>query len=107
MINRIDQLYKDSLISVHEYNFFGKYFITIDFFTRLFNLIATLSFSWCLLSLTGLFKITGNFAWVNIFSLALVFFDFFILDDLMSKMIRSKIKHFSEQAERKISKNVE
>lgn len=107
MINRIDQLYKDSLISVFEYNFFGKYFITIDVFTRLFNLIATLSFSWCLLSLIGLFKITGNFAWVNIFSLALVFFDFFILDDLMSKMIRSKIKHFSEQAERKISKNVE
>lgn len=107
MVNQINQLYKDSLISVHEYNFFGKYFITIDFFTRLFNLIATLSFAWCLLSLTGLFKITGNFAWVNIFSLTLVFFDFFILDDLMSKMIRNKIKFFREQAEREISKNEE
>lgn len=52
-------------------------------------------------------KITGNFAWVNIFSLALVFFDFFILDDLMSKMFRSKMKHFSEQAEREIGKSEE
>ncbi len=103
----LSQLYKDSLISLHEYNFFCNYFITIDYFTRLFNLIATLSFSWCLLSLTGLFKITGNFAWVNIFSLALVFFDFFILDDLISKMIGSKIKFFREQAKREISKNEE
>lgn len=107
IMNQIKQLYKDSLISVHEYNFLGKYFFTIDFFTRLFNLIATLSFSWCLLSLTGLFKITGNFACVNIFSLALVFFDFFILDDLMSKIISRKINQFHKQAEREISKNAE
>lgn len=102
---QLKQLYKDSLISVHEHNFFCKYFIITDVFTRIFNMIATLSFSWCLLSLIGVFKITGNFAWVNIFSLALVFFDFFILDDLMSKMFMSKIKHFSEQAEKTIKNN--
>lgn len=104
---QLNQLYKDSLISVHEYNFFGKYFITIDFFTRLFNLIATLSFSWCLLSLTGVFKINGNFAWVNIFSLALVFFDFFILDDLMRKMLSKKIDQLNKRAEREMNKNEE
>ncbi len=103
---KLKQLYKDSLISVHEHNFYCKYFIITDVFTRIFNIIATLSFSWCLLSLIGLFKITGNFVWVNIFSLALVFFDFFILDDLMSKMFRSKIKRFNEQAERTIKNNV-
>lgn len=107
MMEQLNQLYKDSLISFHEYSFFGKYFITIDVFTRLFNWIATLSFCWCLLSLTGLFKITGNFACVNIFSLALVFFDFFILDDLMSKLISRKINQFRKQAEREISKNEE
>lgn len=104
---QLNQLYKDSIISVHEHKFFCKYFIITDVFTRIFNIIATLSFSWCLLSLTGLFKITGNFAWVNILSLTLVFFDFFILDDLLSKMFRSKIKYFREQAERTIKNNVE
>lgn len=104
---QLNQLYKHSLISIHEHNIFCKYFIITDVFTKIFNTIATLSFSWCLLSLTGLFKITGNFVWVNIFSLALVFFDFFILDDLMSKMVRSKIKHFREQAEKEIGKNEE
>lgn len=107
VLNQLKQLYKDSLISLHEHKFFCKYFIIIDIFTRAFNLIATLSFSWCLLSLTGVFKITGNFVWVNIFSLALVFFDFFILDDLISKMFSRKINQFRKQAEREISKNKE
>lgn len=105
IMRQLKQLYKNTVISQKTNTFLCKYFCIIDIFTRGFNIVATLSFAWCLLSLTGLFRITGNFAWINIFSLALVFFDFFILDELMDLMLRMIINKFQEQAAQEVDKD--
>ena len=99
---QLNQLYKSSIVSHRIYIFLSKYFNVIDVFTRVLNIIAMISFALCLLSLIGVFRITGNFAWVNIFSLALVFFDFFIFDDLMEKALVEKLNRIQEQAKKKI-----
>ncbi len=93
-------MYKKSMISTKEMSFLIRYFGTIDIFTKIFNMIAMISFTWCLLSLIGLFAININFTWVNIFSLALVFFDFFVLDDLLGKAFKNKLNKLHEQAEK-------
>lgn len=107
IMKQLNPLYKNSLVSCRTYIFLTKYFNIIDGFTRAFNIIAMISFAWCLLSLTGVFRLVGNFAWVNIFSLALVFFDFFIFDDLMEKMLNRKITRIQEQADKKTDKDEE
>ena len=99
----INELYKESLISAEEFKFLCKYFFTIDLFTKIFNTFAMLSFAWCLLSLVGLFDINSNFVWVNIFSLAIVFFDFFVLDDLLVKLFPKKFDKLHDQAVNKIA----
>lgn len=99
----INELYKESLISAEEFKFLCKYFFTIDLFTKIFNTFAMLSFAWCLLSLVGLFDINSNFVWVNIFSLAIVFFDFFVLDDLLIKLFPKKFDKLHDQAVNKIA----
>lgn len=107
IMKQLNPLYKNSLVSYQTYIFLAKYFNIIDGFTRAFNIIAMISFTWCLLSLVGVFRLAGNFAWVNIFSLALVFFDFFIFDDLMEKMLNRKITRIQEQADKKTDKDEE
>lgn len=103
---QLNLLYEKSLISNKELTFLYKYFFTVDLFTRMFNAVAMLSFTWCLLSLTGILKISANFAWVNIYSLALVFFDFFILDDLLKKSFIKKMDRIQSKAHSKIKKDL-
>ena len=103
LLKKFEELHRNSLISMKELNFLCRYFSFIDTFTRLFNAIAMLSFTWCLLSLTGIFTINYNFAWVNIFSLAIVFFDFFVFDDLLTKTFKKKLDNLHEQAEKEIT----
>ena len=104
---QLNSLYKNSVISCRTYVFLKKYFDIIDGFTKAFNVIAMISFAWCLLSLTGEFRLVGNFAWVNIFSLALVFFDFFIFDDLMEKILNRDVIRIQKQANKKTDKDEE
>lgn len=104
---QLSLMYKKSLISNKELTFYYKFFFTIDLFTRIFNIIAMLSFSGCLLSLTGIVKINTNFAWVNIFSLVLVFFDFFVFEDLIKKSFNKKIEKISEKATKTVAKDMQ
>lgn len=104
---QLSLMYKKSLISNKELTFYYKFFFTIDLFTRIFNIIAMLSFSGCLLSLTGIVKINTNFAWVNIFSLVLVFFDFFVFEDLVKKSFNKKIEKISEKAAKTVAKDMQ
>ena len=107
IMRKLNQLYRSAVISQCTYNFLGNYFNVVDIFTIGFNLVATLGFAWCLLSFTGLFRIRGDFAYLNIFSLALVFFDFFILDDFMDSMLRKILNKIQKQAEQKLDKDEE
>ncbi|MBQ4631284.1 MAG: hypothetical protein IJB70_09900 [Clostridia bacterium] len=103
LYKKFEELHNNSLISMKEMSFLCKYFSTIDFFTKLFNIVAMLSLIWCLLSLVGLFTLNVNFAWINIFSLAIVFFDFFVLDDLLIKTFKKRFDKLHEQAEKEIA----
>ena len=76
-----------------------KRFIIVSKASSCVNFIAMLSFVLCLLSLTGLFSIDASFHWINIFSLALVFFDFFLLEDLL--------KSYSDKLQKKLNKKVD
>ena len=104
---KLSLMYEKSLISSKELTFYYKFFFTIDLFTRIFNIIAMLSFSGCLLSLTGIVKINTNFAWVNIFSLVLVFFDFFVFEDLIKKSFNKKIEKISKKATKTVAKDMQ
>lgn len=99
----INLLYKKSLISTETYKFMCRYFSIVDFFTKVCNTFAMISFAWCLLSLMGIFVLKSSYLWVNVFSLAIVFFDFFILDDVLAKSVRRKIERFQNQAVDKIT----
>lgn len=98
LYTKFEELRNSSLISMQEMRFLCKYFSTIDFCTKLFNVIAMLSFTWCLLSLVGIFTLSSNYVWVNIFSLAIVFFDFFVLDDLLVKSFKRRFEKLHDQA---------
>ncbi len=83
---------------MNEYNLLCKKFFTIDKFTRAINVFAILSFAICLLSVTGIISFTSDCGYINIFSLALVFFDFFVLDDIIQKTVRTSIDKIHEAA---------
>lgn len=103
LYEQFKELHQNSLISMEEMGFLFKWFNTIDVFTKVFNLLSLVCFAWCLLSLTGIIAIHVNFAWVNIFSLALVFFDFFVFDDLLKRFFKRKFEKLHEQAEKEIT----
>ena len=72
------------------------------------NFIAMISFVFCLLSLTGLFSIDASFHWINILSLALVFFDFFVLDDWLksySRKLKNKLDKIVDEGFQKALKD--
>ena len=70
------------------------------------NCIAMLSFTLCLLSLIGIIPFNFNCSWVNIFSLALVFFDFFVLDDLLKKREAKILSKLRQLAVEKVDKQL-
>ena len=85
----------------NEYGLLCKKIIAVDLFTRVINWFAVLSFSVCLLSLIGVIQFSANCGYINTFSLALVFFDFFILDDIVQKAVRKALEKIEEEAEKK------
>ena len=68
-----------------------KRFIFVDRVGMFINFIAMISFVLCLLSIMGIFSIDISLHWINVFSLALVFFDFFVLDNWL-KSYSDKMK---------------
>lgn len=76
---------------------FEKFF-KVDNLTQAINLFAILSFAICLLSLTGIVSFPSDCGYINIFSLALVFFDFFVLDDILQRTVQSSIREIHESA---------
>ena len=76
---------KYNLVESKKLTFLYKNFCIIDIFTKLFNIIGVLSFALCLLSVTGLFSIEISSPIIEIFSLCIMYFDFFILEDLLTK----------------------
>lgn len=105
--NQLNCLYEKSLISSKELIFYYKFFNKIDTLTQIFNTITMLSLVWCLVSLLGFFTIQTNFAWVNIFSLALVFFDFFIFDDFIKKSFNKKIERITGKVAKSVSQDIQ
>ena len=97
----------DSIHSTALSNGFHKYLNTIEITTKIINVIAMFSFVFCLLSLMGLFSTIGNLNWINIFSLLLVFFDFFIFDDVMGFVCQKISSSIREKAEARVKKDLE
>lgn len=83
-----------------------KKFIHVDAFTITFNVIAMISFCLCLLSLMNIICFPTNCGYINIFSLALVFFDFFILDDIIEKAVKASLEKIRDQAKDKAQKDL-
>ena len=73
---------------------------------KAFNLLSMISFVICLFSIIGIVQFDVDCPWVNIFSLALVFFDFFILDDILKKRVDKVLKKLSEkEVQKQLNKN--
>ena len=83
---------KDSLEFTNRFILLTKKFIHVDAFTIIVNIFAMISFSLCLLSLMNIICFPTNCGYINIFSLALVFFDFFIMDDIIDKAVKASIE---------------
>lgn len=98
--------YKLQLTETEIYKIYVKKFCKVDTFTRIINSFATISLVWCLLSLIGIFRIEINSHFVNAFSLALIFFDFYILDDLIIKAINKINIKLSKQAEINVKRQI-
>lgn len=93
-----DDYSRAKLEKMNEYNLLCKKFIAVDKITRAINLFAILSFAICLLSVTGIVSLTSDCGYINVFSLALIFFDFFVLDEIMQRMVRTSIDKIHEAA---------
>lgn len=85
--DEINNLSKDTLTAHLYLKQLYKRHAVIDIFTIVINVLAMISFAFCILSLVGVINIKANFACINIFSLALVFFDFFVYDDILKKIV--------------------
>lgn len=73
----------------------------VDRCTQYISIIAIISFSICLLSMIGIISIPISSGCINLFSLALVFFDFFIWEDMIQKKVDSSINKICEGAKEK------
>lgn len=84
-----------------------KFVIFTNKVTTIINFLAAVSFAFCLLSLIGVVPFYNNFYWINIFSLMVVFFDFFIFDDIMKFVCDKLLKRIREKSEKKVKKDIE
>lgn len=89
------------LESLEEYNMLCKHFMFVDRCTQLISIIAIMSFSVCLLSMIGIISVPISSGYINLFSLALVCFDFFIWEDMIQKKVDSSINKIREEAKEK------
>ena len=97
---------KYNLVETKKLTFLYKNFCIIDVFTKLFNFVGILSFALCLLSVTGLFSINISSPIIEIFSLCIMYFDFFILDDLVTKYINRKLRLIEKNAKNQVEKDL-
>ncbi len=97
---------KYNLVESKKLTFLYKNFCIIDIFTKLFNIIGVLSFALCLLSVTGLFSIEISSPIIEIFSLCIMYFDFFILEDLLTKYINRKLRWIEKNAKKQVEKDL-
>lgn len=91
----------EKLENLEEYNMLCKHFMYVDRCTKWISIIAIISFSICLLSMIGIISIPISSGYINLFSLALVFFDFFIWEDMIQKKVDSSINKICEEAKEK------
>lgn len=107
-VQELNKLTKDSL-DTHVYlNQLYKRHSAIDRCTIVINVIAMISFAFCILSLVGVWSIKNNFACINVFSLALVFFDFFVYEDILNRMVDkifAKVKKITDNEVKKINES--
>lgn len=107
-INDSEKKYSiEALQSSERYILLVKRFFAIDKWTKGINIIAMLSFVLCLLSVSGIIVIGINSIWVNTFSMALVYFDFFVLDEMITRHTRKLIEQIKEEAEVKAREDIE
>ena len=84
-----------------------KYAICTNKIAAIINFVAALSFAFCLISLIGVLPCYDSFHWINIFSLMLVFFDFFIFEDVMKFVCDKMLKRIREKSEKIVKKDLE
>lgn len=94
----IDYYSREKYEKTNEFNLLCKKIIAVDSITRAVNLLAILSFTICLLSVTGIVSFPSDCGYINVFSLALVFFDFFVLDDILTRTVRILLDKIHEAA---------
>lgn len=82
-------------------------FIFMHTTTIVVNIIAMFSFVFCLLSLVGLFPVLHNNNWINIFSLVLVFFDFFVFENFMKVICDKAFKKIRKNSDERVEKEYE
>lgn len=104
MYKQLNELMNESLLSEMETIYLFKFFKIIDVFTIILNILAMMSFCFCLLVMTGIFVFTQNLMFINLFSLALVFFDFYILEELVRHRFEKRMLAIQRKAEKKLSK---
>ncbi len=71
----------------------------IDKVTKIINSIAILCFAICPLTMVGIIPFPSECGYINVFSLALVYFDFFILDDVLQKVVHLSKNKIDKEAE--------
>ncbi len=101
--NRIGQSINNIALSMA----LQKYTATMNAITKIINFGATLSFAFCLLSLVGVISPLNNSNWINIFSLMLVFFDFFIFDGIMETICVKVHARICKKADKKAKSDIE
>lgn len=105
-INLADTIGK-SVHSLAYSNGLHRCFIFMHTTTIIVNIVAMFSFVFCLLSLVGLFPALQNHNWINIFSLILVFFDFFVFEDVMKVICDKAFKKIRKNSDERVEKEYE
>lgn len=106
MYKQLNELMKESLLSETETTYLFKFFKIIDVFTIIMNILAMMSFCFCLLVMIGIFVFTQNLMFINLFSLALVFFDFYILEELVRHRFEKRMLAIQRKAEKKVEQDL-
>lgn len=106
MYKQLNELMKESLLSETETIYLFKFFKIVDVFTIIMNILAMMSFCFCLLVMTGIIVFTQNLMFINLFSLALVFFDFYILEELVRHRFEKRMLAIQRKAEKKVEQDL-
>ena len=97
----------DSLKDLNAYVLMVKRVDHIDKATKVINTIAIICFAICPLTMMGIIPFPADCGYINVFSLALVYFDFCILDDVLRKIVRISKDRILEEAKQKAKKQID